>query len=364
MKKINLIVALAAATLVASAAQADDKYVSGGFEASGHVVTLTGWQHQTKTAHPAGVGAGGYGVLGKVNGAQAAKADRFGFFVDEAELDVAKSFGENIRLRADFSLAGAGNTVEQVYATANIPAGNGIEFLLGQFDAPIGFESNEIVDNSLASFTNLQRTGIRPNTLTGAKIYYAFSDAWDFHFYAADTLAGGVNGAKPVGHDMPSFGFRLGYNWGEEGTQSTLGFSSFMGTEGPGKSKYTFGGDVDLSWWVSDAFNVGGEFLFRRDPKDAIAKAANTMAGLLNLTYNFSDVWDGTFRYAYTKQFNPALVNVFVGGKGYSNEISLGGGYAVADDAKIMLEGRFDWVNTAGLKSYDYGAALALAYNF
>lgn len=358
MKKINLLVALAAATFVATAAQADEKYVSGGFEASGHVVTLAGWQHNTKNVHPTTT----YGVLGKYGAPAGSKGDEFGFFVDEAELDIAKSFGENIRLRADLSFNGVAS-VEQVYATANIPAGNGIEFLLGQFDAPIGFESNEVVDNSVISFTNLQKAGIRPAVLRGAKLYYAFSDAWDFNFYLANALQGQ---APKAGIDMPSLGFRLGYNWGEEGTQSTLGFSGFAGAEQADKSDYTFGGDVDLSWWASDAFNVGGEFLFRRDAKgsDVTGKAANTLGGLLNLTYNFSDVWDGTFRYAYVKEFQADTVADVFGAKGYSNEFSFGGGYAVADDAKIMLEGRFDWLNVAGVKSYDYGAAFAFAYNF
>lgn len=362
MKKINLLVAFAAASLISGSALADDKYVSGGFEASGHVVTLGAWQHQTTNPHPTAT----YGVLGKYGAPNASKGDDFTFVVDEAELDLAKSFGENIRLRADLTFGGAsGNGLEQVYAAANIPAGNGIEFLLGRFDAPIGFESNEIVDNSLISFTNLQRAALRPNNLTGAKIYYAFTNV-DLHFWVANTLQnGGINGGKASGNDIPSLGMRLGYNWGEEGNESTVGLSAFGGAEQAGKNDWSFGGDVDLSWWVSDAFNVGGEVLFRRDQTGSdVAAAANTLAGLVNLTYNFSDVWDGTLRYAYTKEFKADTVADVFGAKGYSNEISLGGSYAVADDAKIMLEGRFDWLNVASVKSYDYGAAFAFAYNF
>mgnify|MGYP003342882864 CR=1 FL=1 len=38
-------------------------------------------------------------------------------------------------------------TLEQAYATANIPVGNGIEFMLGRFNTPIGFESVDVNEN-------------------------------------------------------------------------------------------------------------------------------------------------------------------------------------------------------------------------
>ena len=85
----------------------------------------------------------------------------------------------------------------------------------------------------------------------------------------------------------------------------------------------------------------------------------------------FNDVWDGTFSGAYTEQRDIAGggVPVLTGFEGTSAELSLGGGYAVADGARVVLEGRFDWVKnkTAGAgnaKSYDIGGALALAYDF
>ena len=48
------------------------------------------------------------------------------------------------------------------------------------------------------------------------------------------------------------------------------------------------------------------------------------------------------------------------------HQISLAGGYMIADGAKFKLEGRFDIVNPAGAGNteYTFGGALAFAYDF
>ncbi|MBI4211322.1 MAG: outer membrane beta-barrel protein [Deltaproteobacteria bacterium] len=403
MKKFFTLALALAVVALATSAQAEEKFVAGGFEASGHVVTGFGYQHQFSNAHPgvtstaAGMVGNSdevstYGVLGQYLGsAQAGKQNQFAFFLDEVEVDFMKSFGENIRIRTDLDfgratgLGGVAGSdvirVEQAYATANLPLGNGVEFLVGRFNTPMGFESVDTTDNDLISKTALIRSGARPSNTTGAKLYYAFNDRVDLHFYVVNTIGDGLvaNGddmsASGKAMTRPSAGMRLGFNWGEEGNESTIGVSPFAGFESAGDTKkLTFGGDIDWNWWVNESFAVGGEGLFRRDSGVAGAPHAEILGGLLNLHYAFSDVWDGTLRYAFTKQFDfsnlaaasAAATNKFLGFMGYSNEISLGGAYAVADGAKVKLEGRFDWVKdtTSGLKSYDFGGALAFAYNF
>jgi len=47
MKKLHFILALVVAVFgIQYSAQAEEKYVAGGFEASGNVVSGFGWQHQ------------------------------------------------------------------------------------------------------------------------------------------------------------------------------------------------------------------------------------------------------------------------------------------------------------------------------
>ncbi|MFH1874620.1 MAG: outer membrane beta-barrel protein [Pseudomonadota bacterium] len=388
MKK--LLIAFIAVGLLAFgfSAQAQESYVGGGFEAAGHVMAGGGWQRHNNQGVTYNVFDGdnagyGPGVMGKYEGqAPAASTDYFGFFVDEVELDLMKSFGENIRLRADLDfgrVASSGlNTaafvLEQAYATANIPVGNGIEFLLGRFNTPIGFEAADVIDNYTISKSAISY--LRPINTTGAKIYYAFNDLVDLHFYVVNSL---TQDSDAKINDVPSLGLRLGFNWGDDG-ESTLGISPFFGPETRASNKhFTFGGDVDLNWWVTEEFALGAEALFRRDNAFG-AGVSNTeyLAGLLNLHYAFSDVWDGTLKYCFAKQFDPGNYrlaglaanplnawNNLTGAEQSMHQIALAGGYAIADGAKLKLEGRFDMVKPAGAaKQYTYGLAMAFAYRF
>ena len=396
MKKFTLaVLALAIAAFIATSAQAEEKYVAGGFEASGNIVVGGGWQHNTSKfdglyGTTDGDYAYGAGVLGKyLNGFQGPKSDQLTFFVDQVELDLMKSFGENIRLRADllFGRALSANpanpafVLEQAYATANIPVGNGIEFMLGRFNTPMGFESVDVIDNDTISKSVLV-TGLRPANTTGMKIYYSFSDLVDLHFYVVNSLT--QDNDVKVG-TMPSFGMRLGFNWGEKGNQSTLGISPFFGPETRGSNKhFTYGGDLDVNWWITEAFALGVEALFRRDDAatgvTGLVAGVNTnyLAGLLNLHYAFSDVWDGTLKYVFAKQYkggNAGFVAAgdapmwnLTGAQQQLHQIALAGGYQVADGAKLKMEGRFDIIQPkyAGAVGsyYVYGLAMAFAYNF
>jgi hypothetical protein len=364
-----------------------------GLEMAGSVVAGMGYQHQnnalaTEMTSDGDIGSVA-GPMGRYLAAEGPKQDNFNFFVDSVELDLMKSFGENIRLRADLdfgrvnsgfnSINATGFVLEQAYATANIPLGNGVELLIGRFNVPIGFESVDVTDNDTISQSILIRSGIRPTNSTGAKLYYAFSDLVDFHFYLVNRLTRDSYRLKI--NDFPSAGFRLGFNWGEQGTESTFGLSGFLGWEHDFSTKrnLTYGGDLDLSWWATESFNLGLEGIGRRD-NAVVAGAANmwTFGGLANLKYLFSDVWDGTIKYALAYQNNPGngqwdfigtpipLAGAAGVAKQTVHEISLAGNYMIADGAKLKLEGRFDIISPSGALStqYVYGGALAFAYDF
>lgn len=389
MKKlITVVLVIGLAAFITTSAKAGEKYVAGGFEASGHVMAGAGYQHHNNRAQTYFTFDGdiGYyaGPIGKyinsvnpVTFMPANRQDIFTFFVDEVELDIMKSFGENIRLRADLDFARTASAgmwvapfvLEQAYATANIPIGNGLEFLLGRFNTPIGFEAADAIDNDTIS-KSVIATGLRPTNTTGWKLYYAFSDLVDFHFYVVNTL---YQDSNVKINDIPSMGMRLGFNWGEEGSESTLGISGLFGPETRASNKhFTFGGDIDMNWWITESFALGLEAIFTRN--NAFTGGSNTeyMGGLLNLHYAFSDVWDGTLRYCFAKQFDPASNNIglnninLTGAEQAMHQIWLAGGYSIADGAKVKAEGRFDIVNPAGAGNteYIYGAALAFAYNF
>ena len=232
MKKTSIIALAAAVTLVGSMPAFAEKGSAGGLELSGHVDTLIGWQHDGKdysllpgqannginsvdSSGGIGLGTQGVGQLGDFREFTSGRRDTFNFYLDEVELDINKTFGENIRVRADLDfgrgLSGSPNgnfALEQGYVTANIPVGNGVELLVGRFNAPIGLESVDRIDNTALSFSNIYRF-VRPQNVTGAKVYYQWSDNIDWHLYAVNNLWDSIAGDTPV----PSYGTRLGFNW-------------------------------------------------------------------------------------------------------------------------------------------------------
>ncbi|MDO8493841.1 MAG: outer membrane beta-barrel protein, partial [Deltaproteobacteria bacterium] len=346
-----------------------------------------------------------------------AQNDQFMFFVDEVELDLAKSFGENIRLRADLDFGSTalnsgrrfepartnnagglgaiggdaiGVDLEQAYATTNLAIGNGVEMLMGRFNAPMGFEANDTNENDTISKSVLARA-LRPNSFTGVKFFYAFSDMVDFHLYASN---GGLthDSYTDFGQagDIPTGGFRLGFNWGDEGSENVFGLSGAIGRDHVTASKRgrTFLGDVDFNIWATDSFAIGGEALYRQiDTVTAAPTAGHKngkyLGGLVNFHYDISDVWDGTLRYSYAQNYTTGGVgngvpdsygnvsaeqSLFgaVNGKGKMHEAALAANYAISDGATFRVEGNWTYVNpkAAGANEKFYGVAGALSYAF
>lgn len=412
MRKLFII---ALATFVAGFATNSfaEEYVKGGFEMSGHVNAGLGFQHNDKNAANVGtmnaggianpIGAVTAGPMGEFtqNNAAAGTAltgssTSFTFFLDDVALAVSKSFGENIRLRADLDFAraasgsGAPNLgaglLQQGYATANVPVGNGLEFLVGRFFAPIGYEKVYRNENNTVSHSVI--FNMRSTHLTGVKFYYAFNDLIDWHVYVVNNLRD-VVGAGTVSKNIPGFGTRLGFNWGEEGTKSTLGVTAQAGPESLGNftatsndklGNWTYLGDVDWNVHVNDAFTIGGEALFRVDQTNKNLTKVKNYGAVVDLNYAFTDVWDGTLKYAYAHQNNgtanggsvealvagtpSGLINS-VGNKTMVNEVSLAGQYQIADGAKLQAEYRLDLSKATGTaKTFSQGAVLNFAYSF
>jgi len=395
MKKVGLVALMAATTLMGVGvvqAEKGSKSAAGGLEIGGHLDAVVGWQHDGKNAR-GGLntvndadtsGRVGFGQLGDFRGAASAKHDTFNFYLDSAEIDLAKSFGENIRIRADLdlgrTLSGTLNAlnVEQAYATFNIPAGNGIEVAVGRFNLPIGIESVDRPDNVALSFSNIYRF-VRPHSGTGAKLYYAFSDNVDLQIYAVNNLTDRITNGTVTDTAVPSAGARLGFNWGSEGKKSTLGISGFWGPEGiaAGVSTnrhYTFGGDIDFTWNITDKFMLGLEGIYRQDNRGGacspVASAQNTgknckaYAGQALLDYAFKDNLDGYLRYDYLHDIH----GNYTGFDSQSHVFALGGGYQITDGVKVKAEYRLDMTLPAAVhgtaKGISHGFALEFAYRF
>lgn len=392
----------------------------GDFEMAGHINTGMGWVYQGSSLAGA---TGGIFVeenmvppdINTLASGKLSNKSTWLFYVGDVELDIMKTFGENIRLRADIDFLRAGsngfhngfqlnNMIEQAYVTVNIPVGYGMEFLVGRFNAPMGFEAVDNNDNDLP-FHTLVYNYIRPHNLTGAKFYYPFSDLIDLHVWISNNLRDAQGGGVQQSGPIPAFGGRLGFTWGMEGQESTLGLSgvassevnhNVVGVVAVDNDKYgdwTYIADIDFNVWVNDVFAIGGEGIFRRDGASQAAKAVGGRnnwyyGGLLNMHYVFSDVWDGTLRYTYVHDVNGSPFNPNGIGPGAStlslapgvtgvaynqlqrylgsatgvdaqwHQIDLGINYNITDGAKLMAMYRFEMIlpDKGGLpKTYPNG---------
>lgn len=418
MRKFTMI-ALALAVVGASVAAHADEYVKGGFEMGGAVNTGLGFQYNN-TASQSGVAgsvtpvfnAGGaanqYGPVGpgplgefsQYNGGNGKMS--FEFYTDGVQLNLSKSFGENIRSRVDLvfgSAAYGASTVTlapaiaQAYVTANIPAGNGMEFLVGHFFTPFGYE--KVFRNENNTVTHSIVWSLRPTNFTGLKFYYSFTDLIDLHVYGYNNMRDNMTAS--ASKDMPGYGVTLGFNWGDEGKKSRVDVTALAGPESTGNltggvadkmGHWTYIGDLSWNWHINDSFTFGGEGLYRMDGANTGTPKSKIMAAVADLNYAFTDVWDGTLKVAYAHQNN---VSASVGSvtdvaTGLAGAGLIGGGaalsgvrsnvvqgglatqYQIADGAKLQAEFRFDYAKGTGTgapsKALNYGPILNFAYAF
>lgn len=401
MKKLIGIV-MTALLLLANPAFSQESVVAGGFEASGHTFIGAGWQ-TFKT--PGGANALPNDVRGSLPGTIGAYADTnnraagnnkedvFMFFVDEIELDITKTFGENVRFKTDldfgagslnsgrrFSTGGNGVLVEQAYVTTNVPVGNGVEVLVGRFNVPLGFEKGDVTSNDTVSRSIIYRA-LRPNSFTGAKFYYPINDMLTWQIYAANPGLVHDGAAVFQTTDIPTVGSRFGFHWGEEGQKSHVGLNGVWGQDHANvKNAWSYIADVDFQWWTSDNFALGGEGIYRQiNTTIPGEKNGKYYGGLVNMHYDFSDVWDGTFRYAYAHDVNgstpsgalvtpvhSATTQSLTGADQQLHEMVLAGNYAIAEGAKFRLEGGYTYIKPSGAtgNQHAFGAAAGFAYDF
>lgn len=374
--------------------------VAGGFEAGGHIFVGAGWQRyrtQANTTIAPDVRGTFPGVIGSYadsnnRGNRINRQDDFRFFLDEVELDIAKTFGEGIRLRADldfgedtlnsgarFTNAGgaadhANILVEQIHGTVAI--GNKLEILLGRFNAPIGFEKNDVSDAYTIGRSTIYRA-LRPTSFTGVKFYYPFTDATALHLFAANNgLTHDDGDVFAVDTDIPSGGFRLEYLWGEEWRRSRLGGSGAFGQDhGNFKSGFTFLGDVDWEWWVTDQLALGGEAVYRQiDTRTAGRVNGKYVGGLLNFHYVFDPEYSVTLKYAFAYDVNGTAEVISVLGTGAQSltgndqqlhEVFANMHHPITDRVVFTIETGYTFMDRQGPNNQQvFSAAGGFAYHF
>ena len=371
MKKLIVTGAIAALAL-SSVANAE-------LELSGNVTVVTGYQHDDQDAGT--TGAGGL-TQGDLRHTPTANADHFAFMVDQAELDVENEFGENIRARIDMDLRDLGTgtllRLEQAYVTANLSVGNGMEFLIGKFNAPVGIESVDRNENVFSTYTP-STLYLRPFQVIGAKLYYEFSDYWNFDLAVVNNINNIAGNSA-----MPSAIFRIGAVWGDEGRESNFNIAAAVGPEhATGTTLSSQNNNLDYAgyawgnWALGEAWDLGWGVDYRQTT--AYSAGANgaqkAMGGQLFGVYQASDVWTLQARYAMFWEFDTARTNGAsttggtwnpnAGFEGMIHSGTLGATYEITDGAKMKLEYRFDWGKNDNGNDADYHTGVAeFAYSF
>lgn len=378
MKKL-FITGVIAALAISSAAQAE-------LRVSGNVTTGVGYQHDDRDAAvslAAGNGAGGL-TQGDYRWTPTANADHFGFFVNQAEIDVENEFGENIMARFDVDFIDLGSPsatavlLEQAYVTANLGIGNGMEFLIGKFNAPIGFESVDRWENTFATYTPGWQF-MMPKQVMGAKLYYEFNDHWNMDLAIVNSLNNTLTGNSA----MPSGLLRVGVQWGDEDRQSYVHLAGGVGPEhNTAAGQLSQNAHLDYlgviwgNFAIGDYWDIGWEAIYRQT--NAMAGGANqkAMAGQLFVVYQPSDVWTVQARGAAFWEINAANARggsgasttggTWSGFEGMTYSGTLGATYQITDGAQMKLEYRFDYASTAGATANaDFHTGVAeFAYSF
>ncbi|MFA5812222.1 MAG: outer membrane beta-barrel protein [bacterium] len=379
--KPYLAVAVALITIfTASVAKSEEKKpggVLGGFEMAGFLNAGFGWQRFSNDPITEFANDGSYaGVLGSVisnvgtGAAPAPGQDDVEAFMEVAELDITKTFGERATLRADLyfgrPLSGSwvpGTDIEQAYLTVMLWKEHALEFTIGRFGTQAGFEAYEPYNLDTISWSLVTRANLYPFFVTGAQLSFDVTDYLSIYLAAGN---GVINDTNVRIGDIPAGLASFVFYWGEEPKDSYIVLTPFIGPESGENRPLTYGADATFAAWLTNNFQLALEGVFHHD--NAIAGGVNTnyLAGFMNLRWEMAEDWYGVLKYTYVNQLDAGNgVHNLTGAKQQIHEAGIGFGYNIADGMKLKWEGRVDIIAPkGGSMQWVPGTALALACAF
>jgi hypothetical protein len=175
----------------------------------------------------------------------------------------------------------SGLLVEQGYVQFRVPVGNGLDFKVGKFAAPIGYEVIERPANMNFTYGNIF-TNLLPTTLVGLQSTYKFNDQWSAMLGIADSgfnsSRGGINFNNMIDNN-DSYLLLSSLTWTAPGKNANIIGTVFYGFNGVNNAGFpaggTFGrtvftengqfliGDLVASWtpkFANDKLLLAGEF--------------------------------------------------------------------------------------------------------
>ena len=97
--------------------------------------------------------------------------------------------------------------IKQAYVSLRTPIGNGIDWKIGVFDSPLGYEVFDAGSNP--NYTRSIGYAIEPTELTGLLATYKINDEWSVSAGVANTLSAGINARN----NESGFGNGAGSDW-------------------------------------------------------------------------------------------------------------------------------------------------------
>jgi len=172
--------------------------------------------------------------------------------------------GYNTSVNAS-STSGSDFAIKQAFITLNTPIGNGLDWKIGVFDSPLGYEVFDSGSNP--NYTHSWGYFVEPTELTGVQASYKINDQWSLAGGVADTSSAGINnrnalaGTSEVWHDTffgdvvftapSSTGFLAGstaFAGVLYGSVDTLTTGSFNGYQGGYQVNYYGGLTLNTPW--------------------------------------------------------------------------------------------------------------------
>lgn len=370
-------VALFFAIGMSNAHAAVSDYVLGGFEMNGYISLVTGWQHFSNDAVTEVAQDGSFaGPLGEMipdvlNGTIPSPGqDNFEFAIQVVELDIEKHFGDRAKVKADlqFGRAQSGSPIanislEHAYAQVTLWKKYNLQLTVGRFGLQAGLEPYQTYFNDTISWSILWRGLIALGVNTGVQLSADINDHLSLYLSGSN---GFVRDVRPGFAKIPSFIASAVVSWGRRDRESNFVFSAFGAPEMGNNHDFLVGYDAFITWWFAPRWELGLESTFQHHQSTTTGPATDYIAGLFNLHWDFMDSAYAVLKYAYAWQSNAgnAVLNL-TGAKQHIHEISLGGAYFVADNAKWKFEWRTDIVDPAvGNTQFVYGFITGLAYAF
>jgi hypothetical protein len=283
INKWTLGLAAVGAVSMASAVRADDAPKLSPVETALSSTVISGYVSASANyeASPSAVG----GSIGGNIPLQAGKAN--GFNLDVVKLSIAKAEDETpwaAGYEADLLFGpdavgwnpspGAANSevsIQQAYVSLRTPVGNGIDWKIGVFNTPIGYEGFDAVSNP--NYTRSWGWAVEPTEHTGILGTYKVNNELSFSAGVANTLSAGINSRnlyKSTSADVNKGAWNKTFlgsvtltapsNWGwASGSSLTAGvvygfansgFSTFGngGKQGGNQANYYAGATLNTPW--------------------------------------------------------------------------------------------------------------------